>query len=278
MDWITHCDYETRMCKVTNLIYISQCDKKRNETSESTHLHADKEMYGYWWGPVRQRCWTCWATLWRCKTAAGWAPSCWPEPLPSASLSPTPHCFSCTSQRKTTTSEQRCDQVNLTARVYARRSLCIQKHSQHEDISKTGNSSGCYHKMQRSSKYPFLASWVQKQQKKKKSHLVAMAAQQETGHALLIFLHLVRCFQGYKNHPKLSITYRTAHRPLHSAPPSHGPLWHTGHQTHTTGHWSHSDSKLCSVHLQGQKGENKETVIGIDQIEVNICSFSVEGE
>lgn len=53
-------------------------------------------------------------------------------------------------------------------------------------------------------------------------------------------------------------TCRTTHKPLRSAPPSHGLLWHTGHQTHTTGHWSHSDSKLCSVHLQEQGHERAE--------------------
>lgn len=49
------------------------------------------------------------------------------------------------------------------------------------------------------------------------------------------------------------LTYRTTRRLQRSAQLSHGPLWHTGHQTHTTDRWSHSDSKQCNVHLHKHK-------------------------
>lgn len=69
------------------------------------------------------------------------------------------------------------------------------------------------------------------------------------------------------------LTYRTKHRPLHSVPPSHGPLWHTGHQTHTTDHWSHSDSKLCSAHLQKhEKCKTERWLPGIAK-STYVCSF-----
>lgn len=63
------------------------------KSTGGTHLHADTEICGCWLVLVRRRCWTCWAIPWRCRTAAGWALSCWPEPPPSASPSPTPHYF-----------------------------------------------------------------------------------------------------------------------------------------------------------------------------------------
>lgn len=50
-----------------------------------------------------------------------------------------------------------------------------------------------------------------------------------------------------------TLTCRTTHRLLRSARRSRGLLWHTGHQTHTTGRWSHSDSRQCSGHLREQK-------------------------
>lgn len=34
----------------------------------------------------------------------------------------------------------------------------------------------------------------------------------------------------------IKLTYRKAHRPLHSEPPSHAPQSHTDRQTRTTGH------------------------------------------
>lgn len=66
----------------------------------TTYLHADKEMCGCWWGRVQQRCWTCSAILWRCKTAAGWAPSYWPGPRLSAAPALTPHCSSCVNSQQ----------------------------------------------------------------------------------------------------------------------------------------------------------------------------------
>lgn len=54
-------------------------------------------------------CWTCWAIPWRCRTATGWAPSCWPEPPPSASPSPTPRYFFWAQEEKKKLCQWKCE-------------------------------------------------------------------------------------------------------------------------------------------------------------------------
>lgn len=125
-------------------------------------------------------CWTCSAILWRCKTAAGWAPSYWPGPRLSAAPAPTPHCSSCTNSWET------------------------QSAPASEEVS----------------------------------------------------VDYIRCSFWL-------VTYKITHRLPRSAQPSHGPLWHTGHQTHTTDRWWHSDSKQCNVHLHKHKSAWKDNKSGM---------------
>lgn len=64
-----------------------------------THLHANTGSRRWRWGPVQQRSWTCLATGGRCRTAGGWAPSCWINPTPSYVLSVHPRYSFCNRNR-----------------------------------------------------------------------------------------------------------------------------------------------------------------------------------
>lgn len=64
-------------------------------TNRCTHLHANTGSHCWKWAPAQQRSWTCSATGGRCRTARGWAPSCWTNPTPSYVLSEHPRCSFC---------------------------------------------------------------------------------------------------------------------------------------------------------------------------------------